>query len=152
MTEKDIEEFREKLKDLENSIRDFQNKHTDQVNNLIELFSDVLEIIKDKDKDIEEEKTQELAEPKIANNEFIGKTPKEIVDYIMSISNFEEEQSEEIEKEKKDIDFDALKMELDFKNDDKVKTTFKIEKSVSPVKEWVDAFKKTDKYLNIKNI
>ena len=168
----DVEELGKKLKDLENSIKEFQDNHTNQVNNLIELFSDVLEIIKDKDDKEEVSKDEEIdsiGEVKIINNEFSNKKPKEIIDYIVSISNTKKEEveedfdnsikiSEEIDKLEETkpeifrINFEDLKIDIGSDITNIQNETYKIERAFSPVEKWIDAFKNNDRYLNVKNM
>ena len=199
----DVVKLEEKIKNLEESIKEFENNHNKQLNNLIELFSDVIDIIKNreikednKEKEIEpltdtldDLKDENFDEVKIVNNEFYGKSPKEIVDYIIdnikkdSNSNENKEEKEEIisqniepvkiepikineetksqenKVEPKEeikpikINFDELKMEeitpVDTK--DTLNEVYKIEKAFSPVEVWINTFKNTKKYKDIKN-
>lgn len=185
---RDVEKLEEKIKGLEESIKEFENNHTKQVNNLIELFSDVIDIIKNREikEDIKvEEKEQPIQKVedveeelplfdniKVVNNEFYGKNPKEILNYIMNnIKEEQQETSKEIEKEAEPINFEELKIEEnkpkvkqrpiinfeefkmeEFKPQATNEKLYKIEKAFSPVKVWIDTFKTTDKYLDVKEI
>ncbi len=193
----DVVKLEEKIRNLEDSIREFENNHNKQLNNLIELFSDVIDIIKNREmKDENKEKTTQsplledltnldddkFEEVKIVNNQFYGKNPKEIVDYIIGNVKKESEEekkveenpkidsidvepinidieNKEIEEPKNDeikpikINFDDLKMEeitpIDTIN--KSNEVYKIEKAFSPVEVWIDTFKKTKKYQDVKS-
>lgn len=103
----DVNNLEKKIKDLEDEIREFENVHNEQLNNLMILFKDTIDIIKNKKEEphlFENTKTNNpevpdditLPEIEIVNNEFYGKNPKEIVDYIINNIKVNKENTDNI--------------------------------------------------------